>query len=289
MKKSLQSKLVIITAVMLICAAVTASDATVVTFKDNSYYWPTWNTDSVWGPYDGNNNDVIGNPNITGGTVQMSNGRLQSITFDYYVSPQNDWAMLAPGNLFLNILNKSNDTNWDYVVDTKGIPQNNIGPSFPASTPNLYQVDLDSTKPANFGTGPYILSGKDNTTYTQVDGSITNWSGYIIRDLHPVAVNFSDTDNYKSALGTVLFSGFYGSVTQDNGTNRSYAQSTYDFTGLTGGGINLNGNNFILGWEMTCANDVVYEKIDYVPEPATMALLGLGLAGLAGVRRKFHN
>jgi hypothetical protein len=36
-------------------------------------------------------------------------------------------------------------------------------------------------------------------------------------------------------------------------------------------------------------DNVVVTKIEIVPEPVAMILLGLGLVGVAGVKRKFNN
>jgi hypothetical protein len=46
------------------------------------------------------------------------------------------------------------------------------------------------------------------------------------------------------------------------------------------------GKPFTMSWTQTCGNDVIRLNVTPTPEPATMALFGLGLGGLAFFRRK---
>jgi hypothetical protein len=266
------------------------SSGATVSFLDTIKYWgdgagwgasQAWNTDIANGPWDGNAIDVIGDPNITGGTADFNGaGKLMSVTFDYY-TPYNDWRMLAPGNLFINVLNSANDTTWDYVVTTMGDPTKNttqpdgsittLDPGF-YNIFNISSLNIDAKRGSN--DSAYIVSGPDNTGV---------WSGWYLRNNHPIGIQQSVLNS--SPVGQADYSGFPGLTAPINGILQG--SSTYDFSSI--GGLDLGDKNIIVGWEMTCANDVIYEQVNNpAPEPSTFILLGAGLLGAVLARRKFR-
>lgn len=251
----------------IFCYFISANDAKAVTvsFSDTKNYWDGWTNSTKLNGVSDNNLDVIGNPNITGGTATTINGKLTSISFNYSAT---SYRSILPGDLFINILNSSNDHNWDYAVKTLG--------STSAGNYSLYNLansNISDIRPStlNYSTSPYSLSGRDNQNYYGI-----NWSGYLIRDDHPAGINLSHLPGLTTTY-TAWFSGF------DNSSNSNMHTSTYSF----GNGIELSGNDFIIGWQMTCANDVLYERVkNPVPEPSTFILLFAGIAGLAIIRKR---
>jgi hypothetical protein len=249
----MKMRLIGITAIMLLLIA-TPVFATVVSFGDSNNYWPTWGN----GTYD-DYHDVMGNPNITGGQAVIDNGYLKSITFEYSAT---NWGRLEPGNLFINVLNSQNDTVWDYDVNTMGAVG---GSSLASGYYDLYRVNVDERKGVN--NNKYLYSGHDNTA---------PWNSYNIRDNHPIGLK---SNALGESIGSVYYSGWPGN------TSPTAGKSYYDFTSSQETqGLYLGNKSFILGWETTCGNDVVYERVS-VPEPGILMLLGSGLLAFAGMRK----
>lgn len=283
---------------LLFFAYATNSTATSVTFSDSNRYWGDkagwstgqWNTDKAYGSWNGNQIDVIGDPNITGGSATFTDtGRLMSVNFNYY-APYDTWNMLSPGNLFINVLKDNNDTSWDYIVNTMGNPRTqSTDPTATLHNYNVYDIsakDISAQRNSQTGTQTiaaanpnYILSGQDLTGI---------WAGYIIRDNHPIGISAAGLSG-STLIGSASFSGFPG-VTQPILTLQGVhpgGTATYDFSSFAEGGLDLGGKDIILAWGTTCANDVLYEQVNNpVPEPGTIILLGIGLAGIGLVRKR---
>lgn len=144
-------------------------------------------------------------------------------------------------------LDGDGDGAWDYIVRTyKAL----------AGKVDIYSVDV----PLN-GQG-YLLS------YLNTEGD--NYPGSI-RQTHPIAASRSWLTN---DIGDATWSGW----------NNAIGSHSSILSGLSLS--DLDPQRLIIGFAPSCANDVVYEHLNPVPVPAAVWLLGSGVIGLVGLRRK---
>ncbi len=129
----------------------------------------------------------------------------------------------------------------------------------------------ETTSVYNFSTSPIPLNSSTGYWITGVD-NVSPWAGYNIRNSHPYAIL-----TQESPFGTADFSGWQSLTTPGQSLS-----STFD--GLS---IPVGSDSFIISWTVNCANDVVYETIQPVPEPSTLFFLVSGLLGALFFRRKF--
>ncbi|MBN2373456.1 hypothetical protein JXL19_06705 [bacterium] len=261
-----------------------------VEFSDTVWFWPGWQysptkdqIDSVGIP------DLLGFNSGGGKAIISDKGFLKELRMEYSGN-SNIWWVLFPGDLFID---KDADSEWDYLIkifdplgkgyepginnmkqmgsDTDGDGKYNLEPG----AFKVYDIDGQFLKDSSTDCN-YIKSGSDNSG---------GWSGYNIRDQHPIGLKVDDIPLYQ-----IWFSGWESS-NPVNSKRTAIFKFDYDGNNYFDSQIALS-DEFIIGWGVNCANDVIYERIkNPVPESCTFLFLGLGFIALLGLvnKKKFDS
>jgi hypothetical protein len=233
-------------------------DARTVSFGDSAIYWPghpAANSVDVW--FIDNNTDYIGEPDLKGGNILLNSG-LTQVNIEGYGYVYNGQT-LSPGDLFIST--GLNPGKWDFVVPLN-IQDIMLASGNGGGTYDVYR--LTSGIPVDGGAEFYRITGLD---------FVSPWGEWDdLRNDHPYALAAGYLNGSNSQVwGTATFSGV-----QDGLTTWQFSQA-----------LPYTGDSITVGWTISCANDVIYEKVN-VPEPTILLLLGAGLIGVLGARRKMR-
>jgi hypothetical protein len=203
--------------------------------------------------------DVLGVPDLDGGTVYGSNGAVQSISLDYIKNKDNRrnniiWNSLVAADIFFNT---DDDDSWNYVVHN---------PYFDNEMTDIwdvYKIDLPI----------YSDDWRDYYYESTTPGGRTH------RKNHPVSMKPNQSAVH---IGEADYSGWmYDLDKNELGTSTwtlSYFGSEHiPFENITAIAIFIE-----------CANDIIYEEFASapVPEPGTFLLMAFGATSMMFYRKR---
>lgn len=250
--------------ILCLLASFSPLQAKTITFADPTAYW------NIYTPSNNDQKkDVMGVPDILGGSFTFTGNLLTAITLEYkYPVNQtsggiSSWQAFAPGDWFFG----SSADSWDYVLTTGSASRNKDG-----------VTDLANVRTHQTWYAYAFASGLDYDTassYVNAGPALypNGWSG---RTGHPALANLGQS----SDVGDVKFTGWL------NGTPDFTITYSSTWTFPQGLALGAYGDAFYYGFSLTCANDVLYGQASIpTPEPGTLLLLGAGVLGLAAVGR----
>lgn len=163
----------------------------------------------------------------------------------------------------------------------------NYGASF--STDTLALVDADSSGSGNFANEPspntvMFFLNSNNAILNFAAGFDTGFSFYYSSSVATTVTVYDGVDRTGNVLGTITLSA--------QGFNNCVGDPGGDFCNWTNVGVAFSGTAKSIDFGGT-ANQTGFDNITFgsdtagtVPEPVTLALLGLGIAGLGVARRR---
>ena len=229
--------------------------------------------DNYWGANGHNYGDVIGDApdfDIKGVDASLSGTMLTISVYTNFAGKAgiDSWAEpngLGYGDLFLSTGWTPNGTPADHYTNDNAATGNHW----------TYAFSLDNRWSNTGGSGSIYALGSGTSTNHNPDTLLSQdfltCTSCIYRNGQEVAAKTAG----KSALGSGTWS-----VIPGTSSSQGYLSFTFDIAGL-----NLDPSNLGFHWDMSCGNDTIEGKVS-VPEPGTVALLGLGLIGLGFVRRR---